>query len=201
MSSPEDQAALRPHLLPGERVAWSGRPTRSIPFDRRDLVAAVSGAAWTLMYFWILPRPGQDQGSGLNLLIDAAIILIGVLIALGRFVHGWWLRRRLLYAVTDRRAIILRGGAKGRLRSHDLAWLPMLELEQQGGSGTLFMEPGEQPDTWYERATAHESGLSRGFCFVDIDQPERVYDIICREGTRRRAELALEETPAFTPLV
>lgn len=101
-----------PHLAPGERLLWQGRPDpafRLSPRERRRApVAAVLalGALAVSLRFW----PADAKTGAVWLMLAAFLALLAVLPA--------WLRtrglRRSAYAVTDRRALMLEGG---RLRS------------------------------------------------------------------------------------
>lgn len=189
MSGFEDQARIRRFLLPGERIVWTGRPPQGMSFHRQDLWSVPLALLCGLFFLWLNARLGSD-GDGPGRLADIVGILVGLALGAGRALHDWWLRRRLVYAVTNQRVLILRDGAKGRLRSHDLAWLPLLELEQRGARGTIFIEAVVEPGGWIDNLTNANSPLLRGFSFVGIDQPQAVYDLICRETRQRRVALA-----------
>jgi hypothetical protein len=102
-------------LAPGERLIWQGRPETSRPLTAAQrstaTIATILGAALLLLAFL-----HQDEAGGLRyeLLAPAlvAIAVAGFLTALGsRWVFG--ALRHHAYAVTDRRAIIVRCARSG----------------------------------------------------------------------------------------
>ena len=185
MTSFEDQARLRPFLLPGERIVWTGRPQQGLVFDWTDLFIVPASLAAATAVGWLALGQGWE-----DILLESlpeTLLLLGLLYAgAGRFLHEAWARRRLLYAVTNQRVLRLHGSA--RLESHDLAWLPMLELEQQERRGTIIIENPPAPEGWFESIAQRVSPL-KGFRLFLVERPRDLYDLICRESARRRADL------------
>lgn len=181
-----DQAALRPFLLPGERIVWTGRPQQGLIFDRSDLFPGLPLLAAGAAIAWLTWERMQDDI--LDLLPEAVLLLLGFFYAgVGRFLHEAWARRRLLYAVTNQRVLTLHGTKL--LESHDLAWLPMLELEQKERYGTITIEDPPLSVGMLERVGQRVSPLSAGFRFFRVENASALYDLICRESARRRADL------------
>lgn len=185
MSILDDQVRLRPFLLTGERIVWTGRPRQGLIFDSSDIFAVPAALAGAAGFAWLALR--QDR----NILLESApeaLLLLGLLYAgFGRFLHEAWARRRLLYAVTNQRALTLHG--RSWLASHDLAWLPMLELEQQERSGTITIEDPPAPSGWFKSVAQRVSPFTKGFRFFRIERADQLYSLICRESARRRADL------------
>jgi hypothetical protein len=189
MSAFDDQARLRPFLLPGERIVWTGRPPRGLAL--RDLdPAGLSFAAAALALVLYLRPPGWSLGAfDPETSFDLLLLLASILLGIGYFLLRPLRRRRILYAVTSQRVLILGREAKDGLQSHDLAWLPMLLLEQNGAHGTILMEAPPEPQGCLQLGFARTPAHDEGFAFVGIDSPQSVYDIIARESRNRRAEL------------
>ena len=190
-------ALLRPYLLDGERLLWTGRPETGIKFRRQDVLlipfSLLSGGFalfWNVLV-WTMGAPL------VFLLWGIPFLLAGLYITVGRFIHDALVRAGLVYAVTDRRVLILRTGRWGRLRSLEIAYLPMLELEEKGnGRGTVRFDLEETFNIWGNggfRAWMPSSG-SR-LCFEGIDQPRIPYDLIRREADRKRAEQIAARPP------
>jgi hypothetical protein len=194
MISHLDQQRLRPFLLPGERLLWTGTPERGLSLRARDLWLLPLVAAWTAVN---LTPPGSAvrgdvHSSALLFLLAAAAILAA------RIGYETWLRRRLLYSVTNQRVLILLGNRRPRLRSHDLAWLPILDLDQDSPArGTIVIDEGGEPGGWLDLARSQGAKLAKGFRFFRIDRPAIVYDLICRASRDRRAELNRQPTHDF----
>ena len=85
---------------------------------------------------------------------------IGIYLLVGRFFADAFYRSRLVYGVTDRRAIIASGILQRSLQSIDLSSLSGLKREDRAdGSGTIFS--GISPGT----GTA---GMAQAFCVPSI---------------------------------
>lgn len=186
MIAHEHQQRLRPYLLPGERLLWAGGPQRGIAFQRRDIWVLPLLAASTALSLQVLSLLEVLPLQPVTFMLALALLYVAAL----RFLYEPWLRRNLLYAVTDRRAIILGGRFRPQLRSHDLAWLPMLSLEQESlERATIVIDEGEAPDGWSALFQNQGEKHARGFRYFRIDKPDAVYDLICRASRNRRADL------------
>ena len=86
--------------------------------------------------------PTMDFGpSGSPNLILIFFLLIGIYFSVGRFIHDAALRRRTSYALTDERALFLRGS---KLTSLDLAHLPKLDTNVASFSFVQARGPGSR---------------------------------------------------------
>lgn len=137
-------AELKPHLLPGETLRWWARPgaRRRV---LRPRVLALAGA-WSFFLLFVfaamlrgLPPPAVALAGNLLLVIG----LVGGTRVLG----GYRAARRSLYAITDRRLLLLEPDDADddlRLRSLALEQVRPRELRLHGGGwGTLELsQPG-----------------------------------------------------------
>lgn len=145
--------ALQRELDPGERLVWSGRP-------RPDLALRSALAnAWLLLLLgvllgafmiaaavrlWIRPVevPIEPGAAGLSILI----ILMGV--ALITWILSEPSRvasraRRTIYAITDRRALVITRSRRGVVEERDFApdeTRHILRVERPDGSGDIIFE-------------------------------------------------------------
>jgi hypothetical protein len=193
MSAFEQANRLRPYLLPGERLLWTGRPVQGLALRRSDLwvVPLTAGFVFLGLRHDAQVAEVMLRSFDLTFAVRAAIFLGGgVYVGVARFFHDAWLRRRTLYAVSDRRLLFLRTGPFGWFRSIEIGYLPLLEYEEaSGGRGTLTFDFEEQPKSWWALHLAGWFGipsLSGSRCFDRIAGPRRVYDLIVRESDRRR---------------
>jgi hypothetical protein len=107
--------AIHAILAPGERLVWQARPETSRPLTEAQrstaTVATILGAALLLLAF-LYP---DDAGGWRYALLAPALLataVAGILAALGsRWLFG--LLRDNAYAITDRRAIVVRCGRSG----------------------------------------------------------------------------------------
>lgn len=116
-------------LRPGERVVWTGRPSRYRVLRPIDLVVVVIGACWV----------GVGARSVLDITLPALpFLLIGAYLLTARFVVRIVSVRQARYLVTDRR-LVLTGGLTGQVVvTADLSRLPNPVFTRNlDGSGDL----------------------------------------------------------------
>jgi hypothetical protein len=167
---------LENELEPGERLLWSGRPRRGLPFERYD------GCLVPFSFLWygivtaaaIKTVRGGDWGFDVLLAPPLYIMILLLSIAIwllpGRFVVDVWRRIRTSYGLTDRRALIVDGLVRRRVRSLPLATLSWVELTHHGdGSGTVAFSP--------ERHYVSD-GRAGPPAFVMVKGVQRAYDLL-----------------------
>ena len=192
-------------LLPGERLLWSGQPLGGVRLRSRDWGLIPFTILWCgFAIFWTVGAawsgaPVTFWGFGL------IFVAIGLYITIGRFFHDAWLRRRLHYAVTDRRVLRYRGGIGGALSSMQIDRLPELSIEdvRADGSGTLRFEAphysmgvasrsrhGFPRRRKARRDDAMVPALGKALAFLDVPDVQQVYRIIgeAAEAARRSDE-------------
>ena len=137
VAAAEDE--LRPHLDSGEKLLWAGRPAQGIVLTLRwqDAYFIPFVAVW--LYVAVFSPPH--------------LLFIGVVISLisGRLFADLWYRSRLIYAVTDRRSIILSGMPSRSVQSIYFSSLITLKLEERRNrSGTIYFgEDHPTPSYWH----------------------------------------------------
>ena len=190
-------------LLPGERLLWSGQPVAGVRFRARDaflipFTVLWCGFAvfWTLGSWW-MGAPIWFSAFGL------IFVAVGLYITVGRFLHDAWMRRRLHYAVTDRRVLRYRGGPGGALHSIEIDRLPQLTLEdvRGDGTGTLRFEAPHMTvgvsrrsgrlGTRRRRTRAYRDdamvpSLGRALAFLDIPDAQGVYRTVGEAARQAR---------------
>jgi hypothetical protein len=115
---------LRARLEPGETLLWSGQPQQGLLFRPCEPLAIYmsvgAGVLWLIVVFFLVrsllhgPYPESSiEGTALSIpftLVWMLIVLLGgPYYTVGRFFYDAGMRERTLYAVTDRRSIILSG--------------------------------------------------------------------------------------------
>ena len=115
MSEPTD--LLNAYLDPDERIVWTGAPTRRLfVFRGIDAFFMPFLLVWTALPVSIL---GGDPNSAF-LVIPVLFLFVGFWGLVGRFLWDAWRRRATVYALTDRRAVILQTRPTLRLRDQPL---------------------------------------------------------------------------------
>ena len=179
MAALEDD--LHSHLDPGEKLLWAGRPAQGIVFSALDWYLIPFSVVWlglVLHGFWrgLTKTPGPMVG-----LVSALFVGIGIYWLIGRFFVDSFYRARLVYGVTERRAIIASGVFRGSVKSIDLSSLSGLKLEERGdGSGTISF--GDQPSYGWHGPGFQASAGSQFFRVADV---KNVYSIV-REAMQRQ---------------
>lgn len=144
------EASISNELLEGEDLLWSGRPDprgRRIVSPARvflilglvflpiGLVAVVIGL--TLLLSSVIPP--DSQASLLGLFIPGGVFFVLGLIYLIIGLVGFSPSRNALYAITDRRVIILRPGRYTRVSSYGKHAITQVHrIERPDGSGDLI---------------------------------------------------------------
>ena len=97
---------FRGGLQMGEEIRWTGRPAQGLLFVPKDRSRTVQVALYLgLGSAWILFIGDGDFVARLIALLFALTMLYYLV---GRFFLDAWLRKSLFYAVTNRRALIVR---------------------------------------------------------------------------------------------
>lgn len=160
---------ISPFLEPGERLEWAGRP----PLGRYlggALIAALFGLPFFgFSVFWELGVVGlslQDSGGGISwvmaifglpFLAIGASLLFGPLLKLAQC-------RRMRYALTDRRALLVLTGRKPEARAYAGHQFTAIQTKARpDGSGDVFFAA----DTGVDRFLI-ESGAGKGGPFAKV---------------------------------
>lgn len=170
------------HLLPGERVVWSGRPQDGLILRKADGLLIPFSLLWCgFAIFWTFTAVGGGAPP-FFMIFGMAFVAVGLYIVFGRFLHDLIIRRGLRYLVTNQRVLILKGGGATMAQSLDLDRLPSLELQEHGGGlGTIRFAPtisgvfggGRGLDAW-------TPALDSTPRFQRIPEVRQVYEIIRR---------------------
>ena len=176
---------IRPFLLAGERIVWSGQPQQGLALSGKDALLIPFSLLWGgFAIFWnAMVRTMHPDGPGPDLffrLWGLPFLVAGLYIMVGRFWHDAAIRKRLVYAVTNERVLVVRGWNPAKLISLDIRRLPRLELtEHRDGSGTIAFEGGSMFSGnamngmgWWVPA------LSGSAQFFRIADPRKVYETI-----------------------
>jgi hypothetical protein len=182
-ASVEDE--LRPHLERGEKLLWAGRPVQGIVITLMDWYLIPFSVVW----LGILLR---SLGPGLRAQTDPIIgamgvlfVAIGVYILVGRYIADWLYRSRLIYGVTDRRAIIVSGMFGLGVQTIEFSSLGGLKFEERGdGSGTISF--GNQMPYWHRQQLHASWGV--GNQFFRVQDVKNVYAIVRDAMQRQRAK-------------
>lgn len=126
-------------LLSGEKVVWRGRPQQGFLLTSRDSFLIPMSLVWCgFIIFWESTVLRMPNAPIFMVLWGGLFLLVGLYLTIGRFVFDAWIRAGVLYALTDRRILILRSRPSVRFQSVSLDRLPEATLnETSGGRGSI----------------------------------------------------------------
>jgi hypothetical protein len=120
-------------------------------------------------------------------IFGSVFVAVGLYFVFGRFLADAWARRRTLYAVTDRRIVIVSGVLRRQVRSLFLEGLAEVNLTaRRNGKGTLTF--GRDTNPWGPM-NAGFLARSNAPAFELIETPQQVLSMI------RGAQRALSGRP------
>jgi len=179
-----DTSNLTGRLLEGEKFLWWGQPAQGLRFAKRD---------WLLIPFSLLCLWGGFTifwqatvlGTGAPIFMKLSgvlFVLIGLYLVVGRFPLDAWIRRRLLYAVTNQRILILRNGPFAKFTALSRDRIPDVKLnESADGRGTIRFDTVSS--YWSGREfSGWTPALDRAPQFIEIEDARRVFDYIQRKS-------------------
>ena len=166
-----------PYLDPGERLLWEGRPS-TWPFLFRpiDILLVPFSVVWcggTVVFV----VAALADGSVLIVLFSLLFLALGTYLVVGRFLVDAHLRRHTAYAVTSKRALIVRSGMSRRLRDMPItASTPISANPGRRGSVTF----GPVPLGLLGHLVGWNlwSGQDANFTFRAIDDADQVYKLV-----------------------
>lgn len=167
---------IQPHLKPGERILWSGRPAAS-PLSRSyQRYSWVGFHIFMIPVFIFLMLHDIDEGPAAVMRMPPQYLVISALGALVMLWPRWKARRaaRIAYAITDRRILITEGERSRSFRPDALS--AILRRNRDRGLGDLTF--GEQASDFQPRGpfiSEYEHNLSHlpGFFGIeDLDGAE-----------------------------
>jgi hypothetical protein len=179
------------YLFPGERILWTGQPKQGLAFSGRDALLIPFSLLWGRFAIfwnaavWTFPTTGQSIDWFMPLW-GLPFLAVGLYLIFGRFIHDAAVRKRLFYAVTDERVLVLRGFNSAKLKSLDIRRLPKLELsEHRDGTGTIELDGDNSLFSSGRNGFGYWTpALTSATQFFRIENPRKVYELI-RDQSRR----------------
>ena len=187
VAAAEDE--LRSYLDSGEKLLWAGRPAQGVvltPEDWSLMPWGVVGLGIAVYNFWPTKAPEPLKSpSPFALFVATGLLFIGlgIYLLVGRFCANRLYRSRLIYGITDRRAIIISGLRRRSVQSIYLSSLSALTLEERrDGSGTIYFG---DPPSYLRGASGIGFWQGLGPQFFRIADVKTVYTI-AQEAMQRQ---------------
>jgi hypothetical protein len=181
-----DFNAFEGRLLPHESILWSGAPATGLLLTPRDGLLIPFSLVWCgFTVFWEASVL-RSNAPPFMAVFGAAFVLVGAFLVFGRFLVDAWLRGATVYALTDRRVLILRTGPWPAFNALSLDRLPEAGLSEGAyGRGTIRFGP-QLPmfSRGYGGFSAWTPALDPTPQFLSIADARRVFEMI-QERTNR----------------
>ena len=175
---------LRPFLAEDESLLWCGRPSRKARPKPGNLFRRIFGLFF--FGFAVLWAVVASKAFPLMALFAIPFMVVGLFVTFGEGISENELRRTTVYAVTNRRVLIVGTGKKTCVRECRYSSITSVQMDLHGdGTGTLRFLPGAYLDAAESMvATAFSGRPGTGLpsevqtAFADIPDPQRVYDTV-----------------------
>lgn len=166
-----------PYLDPDEALLWEGRPsTRPFLFRTIDILLVPFSIVWCGATVVVVVAAVAD-GSILIVLSSLLFLALGIYLLVGRFLVDAYLRRHTAYAVTSKRALILRSGMSRRLRDTPITASTPTSASP-GRRGSFTFDPVPSGLLGYLAVWNLWSGQDANFTFRAIDDADKVYKLV-----------------------
>lgn len=166
-------------LLKGEKIVWSGQPSQGLLLTGQDWLLIPFSLLWGgFAIFWESSALATTSPVFVKLW-GVPFLLIGLYLVAGRFLFDAWVRRRMRYAVTNKRILIFRSWPFSKMTALSLDHLPDLSLiESSDGRGTIRF--GQQVPLWGRGGgfSGWTPALDPTPQFIAIENARRVFDQI-----------------------
>lgn len=126
------------YLESGERLLWTGKPRQGLRLRGATLRNLPGSVIWAIVAVFFAASMWRDGASVSSFAMAVALVGFALYTTVGRIALDAWLRSRTRYAVTDRRVLIIEGGAQPAIQSVDLTPTTPIGADlRDDGSGTL----------------------------------------------------------------
>ena len=140
---------LQTYLAPDEHLVWWDAPKQGLLFTRRDYLLVPFSLVWAGIAVPATTNAFLRQHDIFSLAFAAVFGLTGIYFSVGRFALDAFLRRNMIYGLTGRRILILRGWPFAAFSSVDLDDLPAMAIELgRGGCGTIRFDDSTGYQYW-----------------------------------------------------
>jgi hypothetical protein len=176
-SSSQTPRDIQQRLEAGEKLLWTGRPRRGLMLRAADFILIPFSLVWCGI---IISQQLTAFRRAEPIILDLPsipFVLIGLYLLFGRFIIDAMIRARTVYAITDRRVVIVTGLFGRNVRSIYLRGLTEIEItEGRRGRGTITFGPSSVQATMMRGWPG--AGKSLPPAFEAIEGAQQVLEII-----------------------
>jgi hypothetical protein len=136
----ESNQVITGQLDAGERLLWTGRPGQGLKVRGVDALLIPFSIVWGgFAIFWEVTVIWFDAAPRLHLW-GIPFVAMGIYLIIGRFLWDARRRRRTVYAVTDRRVMIVERATRRRIRTVNLRAIDEVAVvERRNRSGDVVL--------------------------------------------------------------
>jgi hypothetical protein len=197
---PRAAQQIQPELYSDETVYWAAMPDPHVIFHSDDWAVIPFSLLWCgFAVYWEANALGLWQTSRRSTGPDFFFIVWGIPFVVmgnymvwGRFLHDAWLQRRTFYAVTNRRALIVRNDIFNEPNVHMIFIEAIPDVNREGAfRGTLWL--GEKYPVLGSKGSKKRDlsrfALKDPVTFWDIDNVREVEHLI--SGLRAKTKASI----------
>ena len=176
VDDPQLRSLINAELQRGEKLLWVGKPTplRVVMQNREVVIVGVLLLIVMICVLFIFPNAHVFSVNLVGLGFSFGwILLIFVLLGLTYFarpIYDYFMARRTIYAVTDRRALILKGRLRGRKALSYRQLEQVKRRDQLNGRGDLIFGS----ETYVVRRSSGVRVRTRKIGFFGIENAREV---------------------------
>lgn len=173
---------LASELLPGEEIVWTGQPSRRKWFYAEDVLAYLFLLPFIAMSAFLFWSAFLHEGILLAGMFSIVMMALALYLLLGRYVSRRRRRRRVTYALTKQRALILSVNRDRKLQTAFFDRISSLQWKS-GFRGIGTVSFGGSPSGLNLHAMMGTGGLDPWFggtatAFADLDDPGAVHALV-----------------------
>jgi hypothetical protein len=179
---PEIGERVEAELLDGETILWIGRPAFSIAFTGSGsparLITLISTLLAVLLVAGVVGTAAMSAGRTIFpvIMINILIAVIVAMMAV-RAMGNLWRNRHTIYAVTNRRALIIDNTTVQSFRSNDLEFIERRMRSATRGDIIFKRQPNLQK-VYYGGGMAGRQAFSEPIGFFGIDNVREVEQLM-----------------------
>ncbi len=179
---------LSPYLHEGEKILWVGQPYTTAKF-KPNPATLLFMLFWTgFAVFWTVTASAAGGAFGL---FGLPFLAVGFFMLYTITIGSKKRMQNTIYAVTDRRAILLTNGRTTNMTEYIFSRLPSISLENvRGTTGTIRFQSEviyHNHRSRYGRRSSVTMTESYDTAFVAIDDVQKVYNLISERISSQNA--------------
>ena len=181
------QLQIKPYLDVNEDILWCDKPYKRFVFTVNDIFTTLFGIVWlSFSIFWVISAflaTNEADSSAFNIfpLFGMPFVFIGLYLLFFRHIVGAVKRKNMIYALTDKRALIVHSGKRQYVQEYRYENISNIQMKcDDNDIGSIFFLTGSINYNRNGRGYASTSGI------FGIRDTKKVYKILsqCLENKK-----------------